>query len=102
MRFNQIKREADVKYKGSPIRKNLARQAINLGSEWTEQNINMGYFGKKEHKSYCKSECKKYIKERIDTTAAKEKYGSVILMIILGAIISWVIKRILDKLFPST
>lgn len=101
MKFTSIKREAKIKYGSEPIKRDLADQAIDLGARWAELNQPMGWFGDKKYKNYCKSECKKYIKANINTERAREKYGSVILVFILGAVISWVIKRILDKLFPA-
>jgi hypothetical protein len=100
IKFLDIKREADKKYGESPIRKNLARQAVELGSKWANENAYRNLYGDISQKNTCKKECYQYIKENIDATEAKQKYGSIILIFILGAVISWVVKRILDKLFP--
>lgn len=101
MKFAALQREAKAKYGDKTVRGRLAKQAIELGGRWVDQNKTTGWFGDVKYKKHCKDACKQYIKDNINTEEAKEKYGSVILVIILGAVISWVIKRILDKLFPA-
>ena len=101
MMLNDLRREAHRRYESSSVRQKIAEDAINLGEEWIKENISAGYFGDRKYKRYCRRELYAYIKAGIDVEHAKQKYNSIILIMILGAILSWVIKRILDKLFPA-
>jgi len=101
MMLNDLRREAKRRYEGDQVKSKIAEDAIKLGEEWIGENISLGYFGDKKYKRYCRRELYKYIKSSINTDHAKQKYNSVILLMVIGAIISWVVKRILDRLFPA-
>jgi len=96
--FNDIRTEIAFRYT-DPVKRDLAEQSLILGEKWVDMNSSM--LKDKPSKIKCRRECSKYISSNINRDRAKQKYGSIILLMVIGAVIAWVVKRILDRLFPA-
>lgn len=89
-------------YFTSDVKKGLARKCFEKGKEWQRLAIiQKSLMGDQKYKAQLRKECYAYIKENVDTSDEKKVYGSIILMFILGAIISWVVQKILDRIFEK-
>lgn len=109
MNFTDIETDIKFKYQKDNNRRVLAEKCLEKGKEWVETRVLNVAGGFDEWKKTCdrscriklRKECYAYIRKNVDITEEERVYGSVILAIILGAVISWIVKRILDKLFPK-
>lgn len=95
-----IENQIDTYFSSQPKRR-LARKCLEKGKEWESKQIIEKGSNDQKYRSQLKKECYAYIKENVDTSEEKKVYGSVILMFILGAIISWVVQKILDRIFEK-
>lgn len=95
-----IEQEIEHVFSGK-LRQGLARKCLEKGKEWESKQIVEKGCKDQKYKSQLKKECYAYIKENVDTSDEKKVYGSIILMFILGAIISWVVQKILDRIFEK-
>lgn len=93
-----IQKEINEKYSNSPHRKKLAEKCLEKANEWLEAN---NPISTNQDKKKIKKECASYIKKNVDTTEEEQIYGSVLLMIIMGAVVSWLIQRLLDEIFDK-
>lgn len=100
MNYTQISTEIENKYKDSPARKRLADKCLEKGREWIETFYGEGGTVTTKDKKRIKKECTAYLKKNVDTTDEVNVYGSVLLMIVFGAVVSWLIQRLLDEMFP--
>lgn len=96
----QISTEIENKYKDSPARKRLAEKCLEKGKEWIETFYGESGTITDADRKRIKKECTAYIKKNVDTTDEVNVYGSVLLMIVFGAVVSWLIQRLLDEMFP--
>lgn len=100
MNYMQISTEIENKYKDSPARKRLAEKCLEKGKEWIETFYGESGTITDADRKRIKKECTAYIKKNVDTTDEVNVYGSVLLMIVFGAVVSWLIQRLLDEMFP--
>lgn len=101
MNYTQISTEIENKYKDSPARKRLADKCLEKGREWITTFFGEDGEIKPSDKKRIKKECAAYIRKHVDTTDERNVYGSVLLVIVIGAVISWLIQRLLDEMFPE-
>ncbi len=103
----ELEHEIDKKYSDTK-QKEIAKKCLQYAEEWSricmQSNVDFSNAGCAERKQL-KSECYAFVKENI-TSDIKEKYSSVFLTFILisvviPAIISWVVHRMLDRLFTA-
>lgn len=99
MSYNDIETELKVTYPVGAKRR-LAEKCFEKGKEWVELKKQVKDTNRGDRKRL-RSECYKYIKENVNTDEERQVYGSIILTIIFGAIISWLIQRLLDNLFSE-
>lgn len=92
-----IQKEISEKYSNSPHRKRLAEKCLEKANEWLEANS----ISTNPDKKKIKKECTSYIKKNVDTKEEERIYGSVLLMIIMGAVVSWLVQRLLDEIFDE-
>lgn len=99
MSYEDIETEVKVYY---PVgaRRRLAEKCLEKGKEWVELKKQIKDSNVNDRKRL-RSECSKYIKENVDTEPERQVYGSILFMIIFGAIISWLVQRLLDNLFKD-
>lgn len=100
MNYMQISTEIETKYKNSPTRKRLADKCLEKGKEWLEKFYEETGEISASDKKRVKKECAAYIKKNVDTTDEVNVYGSILTIFIIGAIISWLVQRFLDEMFP--
>jgi hypothetical protein len=105
-----IQNEISEKFSKSPQRKKLAEKCLEKGVEWIEvfSELRSNYGDGKRifdltdfDKKHIKKECTSYIKKNVDTKEEERIYGSVLLMIIMGAVVSWLVQRLLDEIFDE-
>lgn len=103
MNYNEISDEIKVKYSNSPARQKLAEKCLDKAKEWIENFCNENDIGDLTSTDYkqMRRECTAYVKKNVDTTDERNVYGSVLLVIVMGAVISWLIQRLLDQMFPE-
>lgn len=106
MNYTQISTEIENKYKNSPARRRLAEKCLEKGREWIDTFYNLAKVAKESgaitdaDRKHIKKECTAYIKKNVDTTDEVNVYGSFLLIIVFGAVISWIVQRLLDEMFP--
>lgn len=100
MNYTQISTEIENKYKDSPARKRLADKCLEKGREWITTFFGDGGAITASDKKRIKKECTAYIKKNVDTTDEVNVYGSFLLIIVFGAVVSWLVQRLLDEMFP--
>lgn len=96
--------EIDKKY-NDPHRKEIAKKCLHYAQEWatiSQSSVDFSSVNAFE-KRELRRNCYEFVKSNIEDEA-KEKYGSIfltfiLLYVVLPAIISWVVHRMLDKLF---
>ena len=116
MYFSQINQDIDKRYKTEKDQK-FAKKCLQLGEEWTR--IVSGGFSDfdrfkvpagsnpKKYKKKLASECKKYIKDNLDPEDTIKFIGvytflwviPFALQIAISVMISWIVTRMLEKLF---
>ena len=105
LRCENINKEIDIKY-GDATHKEIAKKCLQYGREWaticSQSGVDFAESNSCERRQLRRS-CYNFVKENIEQDA-KEKYKSVFLTfilvtVILPAIISWVVGKILDELF---
>jgi len=93
--YTMICEELQTKFANSPTRKRLAEKCLEKAKEWlATADIT------KDRKTV-KKELTAYIKSNVDCELDEERnvYGSVLLVIVMGAVISWLVQRLLDNMF---
>lgn len=103
MNYEQISSEIAQKYSNSPNRKRLAEKCLEKAKEWLEQFAEENDTSNLSQSDYkqMKKDCSAYVKKNVDTTQERETYGSVLLVIVMGAVISWLVQRLLDEIFDE-
>lgn len=93
MNYTMICDELQTKFANSPARKRLAEKCLEKAKEWlATADIT------KDRKTV-KKELTAYIKANVDCEEERNVYGSVLLVIVMGAVISWLVQRLLDNMF---
>lgn len=102
MNYNQVAEEIKIQYKNSPTRQKLAEKCFEKAKEWFEKFYDENDVGNLTTADYkrMRRECAAYVKKNVDTTEEYNVYGSVLLVIVIGAVISWLVQRMLDEMFP--
>ena len=92
--YTGISEEIQNKYSTSPARKRLAEKCLEKAKEWLESaDLN------KDRKTI-KKELTAYLKANVDCEEERNVYGSMLLLIVMGAVVSWLVQRLLDNMFP--
>ncbi len=99
MSYNNLETELKVTYPSGPKRR-IAEKCLEKGKEWVELKREVKDCNINDRKRL-KLECYKYIKDNVDVNEERKVVGSIIFMIIFGAIISWLVQRLLDNLFSE-
>jgi|688.fasta_scaffold2040519_1 hypothetical protein len=108
MDYSEIETDIKFKYQNDHNRRALAEKCLEKGKEWVDKRVISSPGGLEEcrklsndsrYRSKLRKECYAYIRKNVEIREEEKVYGSIIFMIILGAVISWVVKKILDKLF---
>jgi hypothetical protein len=101
MNYNNLHDEINAKYANSPSRKKLAEKCLEKAKEWLDNFSDENDISNLTNVDIkkMKRECTAYVKKNVDTGEERKIYGSVLLMIIMGAIVSWLVQRLLDELF---
>lgn len=101
MNYNNLYDEINAKYANSPNRKRLAEKCLEKAKEWldnfSEEN-DISNLTDSDFKQM-RRECTAYVKKNVDVEEERKIYGSVLLVIIMGAVISWLVQRLLDEIF---
>lgn len=113
MFFESIREDISSKYKKQKDVK-IAEKCLQLGEEWTRiVSDDFSSFTRfrvpagadpKEYKKQVSEECKQYIKSNLDAGDPKTFAPwlfSFILQAFLSAIINWVVRRIIERLFEN-
>lgn len=95
MNYTGICEEIQTKYSNSPARKRLAEKCLEKAKEW----LSTADISSMDRKT-AKKELTAYLKANVNYEDEQNVYGSVLLMIVMGAVISWLIQRLLDNMFP--
>jgi len=101
MSYNNLYDEINAKYVNSPNRKRLAEKCLEKAKEWLDdfsEDNDMSNLTEADFKKM-RRECIAYIKKNVNTDEERQIYGSVLLVIIMGAVISWLVQRLLDEIF---
>ena len=111
MYFQQIQEDISSKYKKRKDRK-IAEKCLQLGEEWTrivsEDFSSFTRFrvpagaNPEEYKKQVSEECKSYIKSNLEDPKSFAPWiFTFILQAFLSAIINWVVRKIIEKLFED-
>lgn len=103
MNYDKISNEINDRYLNKPHRKRLAEKCLDKAKEWLEEfskQNDISNLSKSDYKKI-KKDCATYIKNSINTEEEEKVYGSVLFVIVIGAIISWLIQRLLDEMFDK-
>ena len=92
--YTGICEEIQNKYSTSPARKRLAEKCLEKAKEWLESADLT-----KDRKTI-KKELTAYLKANVDCEEERNVYGSMLLLIVMGAGVSWLVQRLLDNMFP--
>lgn len=103
MNYEQISSDIAQKYSNSPNRKRLAEKCLEKAKEWLEQFAEENDISNLSRSDYkqMKKDCSAYVKKNVDAAQERETYGSVLLVIVMGAVISWLVQRLLDEIFDE-
>ena len=114
MYFGSIHSEIGSKYKKEKERK-IAEKCLQLGEEWTRiVSGDLSDFTRfrvpagadpEEWKKELRSECKAYIKDNLKKEEVKGAAPTwifpFILQMFISAIISWIVRKLIDNLFEN-
>ena len=102
----EMENEIDKRY-SDKNKKEIAKMCLQYAEEWAKISQNSVDFANANslERYELRRNCYEFVKSNVEQEA-KEKYGSifltfVLLYVILPAIISWVVHRILDKMFTK-
>lgn len=103
MNYDQVSEEIKTQYKNSPTRQKLAEKCLEKAKEWLERFYDENDVGNLTASDYkrMRRECAAYVKKNVDATDERNVYGSVLLVIVMGAVISWLVQRLLDNMFDE-
>lgn len=100
----------DIQYKGA--KRKFAHKCVEYAQEWLAVEIapleaqprvifgiNNDGLTSVDRKHLYKS-CRKYVAECAKTSEERKIWGSMLFLMIFGAIMSWIVKRLLDIWFP--
>lgn len=93
MNYTMICDELQTKFANSPARKRLAEKCLEKAKEW------LATADLTKDRKTVKKELTAYIKANVDCEEERNVYGSVLLVIVMGAVISWLVQRLLDNMF---
>lgn len=74
-----------------------SNKVIELAWEWVKAQPKMDFVRKKEERR-ARKECKEYVREKYKGESTFF-FGGFLLNILINAIISWIVRRLLDHLF---
>ncbi len=103
--FGSMDNQIEEKF-GDRNKQKIAKKCLQYAQEWSKICMSAGVSFADSNactKKALKKECYEFVKSNVEEDV-KEKYGSVfltfiLLTVILPAIISWVVHRVLDELF---
>lgn len=102
----EMEHEIDKRY-SDKNKKEIAKLCLQYAEEWAKISQHSVDFSKANslERYELRRNCYEFVKSNVEEKA-KEKYGSIfltfiLLYVILPAIISWVVHRILDKMFTK-
>ena len=101
MNYSNLHDEINNKYANSPSRKRLAEKCLEKAKEWLHdfsKDNDISNLTEADLKKM-RRECISYIKNNVNTDEENKIYGSVLLVIVMGAVISWLVQRFLDEVF---
>jgi hypothetical protein len=92
--YTGICEEIQSKYSNSPARKRLAEKCLEKAKEW------LATADLTKDRKTIKKELTAYLKANVDCEEERNVYGSMLLLIVMGAVVSWLVQRLLDNMFP--
>jgi hypothetical protein len=94
MNYTMICDELQTKFANSPVRKRLAEKCLEKAKEW------LATADLTKDRKTIKKELTAYLKANVDCEEERNVYGSMLLLIVMGAVVSWLVQRLLDNMFP--
>lgn len=95
LNYSPIYEEIQDKYANSPTRMRLAEKCLERAKEWAET----ADLSSSRPRNVVKKELTAYIKNNVNCEDERNVYGSMLLLIVMGAVISWLVQRLLDNMF---
>lgn len=114
--YKMLSEMSDERYANSPTKQRFARKCMVVAQEWLIHTpLQPGGFQtiygalhngpvtglSEKTRGRLYQMCRKYVKDNVDITEERQIYGSILVSWLIGAIISWIVKRLLDIWFPK-